>query len=362
MKKFLASAVIVMLATIFVNAQKPPKPTLTPSEPTAAQDLLIKEGTKLHDAKKYDEAIAKYEQVLKENPTCAIAMYELTYSLVEKGDIERAVTVAFEGMKYKSDTLPLFYMAIGNYWDDNGRSNDAIKLYKEGIDILKKDKQSDASMARLYFNLGISYYRQKKNEDAREAEKNAVKTDYGYASPHYILAELFSSTRYKIPALLAAGRMISLEQNTQRADRAATIFKGLMDPAQKNKEGELMIGLDLNAPKDEGDFMMYDFVLPTLMTMQKEKHGDESYEERFIASIKTVLAMLSEDKKIKSTFVGKYYVPFYAEMLEKGFVDVFAYRVLFGSGSKAAMNWLMKNQERATAFEEWSLTYRPPTR
>ncbi len=360
MKRYLILYFVVGLFCITVSAQKISKPTLTPTEPNEAQKNLIQQGIALHAAKKYDEAIKQYQQVLQENPDSTVALYELTLSYFNKPDHEKALETAFKGTKYKSKELALFYEIIANIWDDKGKPDDAVKLYLDGIKILKDGKDFDAQLSSLYYNLGITYTRQKKYTESREALKNAVRYDFGYASPNYFLAEVFTGTKYKVPALLAAARFISLELNTPRAKRSATIFLEILNSAKKDeKTGNINIFLDMNAPKDEGDFTIYDFLLGTLTTVKSEKDKNKSEDEIFAEAVDSLIAMLSEDKKLSKTFVGKTYIPFIAEMKKNGYSKIFAYLVLQQDGSQTAEKWLTDNSQKSSEFMNWAKTYKP---
>lgn len=94
---------------------------------------MIQQGIALRDEKKIDDAIAKYRQFLAENPDCVFALYEMALSYYTKTDHEKALETAFKGIRYKSKELPLFYEIIGNIGDDKGKSEDAVKLYLDGI-------------------------------------------------------------------------------------------------------------------------------------------------------------------------------------------------------------------------------------
>lgn len=54
------------------------------------------------EAGKYDAAIEKYKEVLQQDSTNATALYELSYSLLAKGDPQQCIRYASAGLKQKS--------------------------------------------------------------------------------------------------------------------------------------------------------------------------------------------------------------------------------------------------------------------
>lgn len=366
MKKLLLSASIMLAFCTFLYAQKAQKPTLTPKEPTPAQENLIKQGIVLHDAKKYDEAIALYQKVLDENPDCVFAMYEMALSYYSKKDFVKTIEISMQGMKYNGTELPLVYGMVANIWDDQGNPEKAIGLYKDGIKILEKVKDSDHHLSSLYYNLGVTYFRQKDGPKAKDALKKAVEYNYSYASPHYLLAETFSVMRYKVPALLAAARLMSTENFSQRTQRASLIFQDVLTGgARKGKEpNSITIFVDTDEPKDEGDFSGLSLILGLVSagTDTKEENKNLTDEEKFVEKVEMFISFLASDaKKTKSTFVGKNYIPFMLEMKQRGYVKPFAYLVLTSNGNTEAAKWVVSdNKEKVVEFMNWAKSYQPP--
>lgn len=357
-KNIYLTILLCFVLALTVSAQKIGKPTLTPTEATAAQKQIIREGIKLHDKGQYDEAIKKYEQVLKENPDNDEALYEMAFSYYNKKDYSKASELAYKLVQYKSQTGLLGYGMIANVLDDQGKSKEAIEIYRKAIKQLEDDAGYKSHVSKLYYNVGVTYTKQKQYAEAREALKKSVEYDFQYPSPNYLLAVIFDGTKYKVPALLAASRLISLETDTQRAKQSATIFTNILAGAKKDeKTGNINIFIDLNAPKDEGDFGMYDLLLGTLTTVKDEKDKNKSEVEIFAEAVDTMIAILSEDKKLPSTFVGKNYIPFMVEMNKKGFSKTFAYLVLQQNGNKDAEKWLANNEQQKVDFMDWAKDY-----
>lgn len=364
MKRVLVLCALVLLAAFSVSAQKIEKPTLTPKPLTDSQQAMIREGIALHDAKEYDKAIAKYQTVLKENPDATLAIYELALTQYTKGDKTDAVETALRGSKYRSPELALFYGTIANAIDDAGKPKDAIKLYNDALKILKNEPEMKHHIPSVHYNLGVTYTRQKMYDEAKDQLKRAVELNNAYPSPHYLLSEVFIGTKFKVPAMLAAARLISLEPNSQRSARTVEIFNYVMAPAKKNeKTGNLTINLDMSMDESEGKFAMYDILIPTLTVIDDEKDKASNVvkteEDKYADGLDSLIAMLSEDKQLRKTFVGKNYIPFMAEMKELGYSRAFANIILYRSGNQNALKWLQTNQLKLEQFLAWAKDYKP---
>ena len=128
-KTILATILLVFLSVSSVVAQKIDPPTLTPTPLTDSQKQLMKEGIALHDRGDYDGAIAKYEELLRENPENDTALYELGFSYRMKKEYRKSLDVAYKAAQYKSNILTLIYVLIGNDLDDLGEPKKAIEVF-----------------------------------------------------------------------------------------------------------------------------------------------------------------------------------------------------------------------------------------
>lgn len=361
MRHYLFLLLPILVFVLSTPAQKLSKPTLLAGVATPEQETQIKVGNALHDARKYDEAIAIYDKLLTANPDLALVIYEKSLTLYSKSDKVKAMETAYSGAKYKSEQLPLFYAMMASCLDDVGKPDAALKVYREAESILRSDVGTQRFLATIYYNMGVTYVRQKKYAEARSELKKAVENNQNYASPHFLLATVYNGTKYKIPAFLAAARFLSLEINSGRSQTAAAIITNILKPASKDeKTGNITINLDLTAPTDEGEFGMYDLFLGTLTTFKDDKDKNKTEDEMFVSAVGTVILVIGEDKKLMNTFVGKQYLPFVAELQKKGHAEVFGYAVLYLSGNQRAMKWLEAHDAKFGEFIAWAKAYQAP--
>jgi tetratricopeptide (TPR) repeat protein len=359
---FTVSAILLVLA-LSAAAQKIEKPKLVSQPPTAEQRDLIHQGNTLHDAKRYDEAIAKYQQVLKDNPDCTMAMFELANSLYQKKDRAQAESVARKGAQYRSSELPLFYVVIASTLDDAGKPDEAIEIYKSAAKVVKSDDQLRPYLAPVNYNLALTYNRQKQVAEMRPVLKEGIEADFSHANSHYLLAEIYIVNSYKMPALLAATRTLGLEQNTPHAKRAAAIFLEILKPAAKDgKTGNINIFVNMGAPKDEGDFGMFELFLGTITTVRGKDDEGKSEEQMFVDGVSSIFAITTEQKDLKKFFVGKYYVPYLESMKNSGHQETFAYLVLQQGGNAGGAKWVTDHPDKVTAYYHWAKEYRPALR
>lgn len=359
MKKYLGLFLLLAAFCISASAQKVPKPTLTASESTEAQSQIINEGIRLSSEKKYEEAIKKYEEVLKENPDNAAAIFEAASAYAAQGDKAKALELAMKGAQYKSKMLARFYLTIANLWDEQGNLTGATELYQDTIKLSEKDGAYAASLPSAYFGLGVALAKQKQFEKSRQMLKRSVELDFNLSGASYYLAEVYLGTKYKVPALLAASRLLSLETNTPRAKRAAVIILNILRSAKKDETtGSVNILLDLNAAKDEGDFGMYELFLG-ISGVKDEKDKNKTDQESFAESFDSLIGILEDDKNLKKVFVGKTYIPFLAETKKKGYSKTLAYLVLQQSGDKEAEKWFSENKEKLAEFASFAKAFQP---
>ena len=355
----LLPVIVALLCATAAARQTPPDPKLTPEPSTEKQSAAIREGVALHDRGDYDGAIRKYEEVLAENPSNTLALYEESYAYSAKKDYKKSLELAYRGAQYKSEQLAGFYVLIGNDLDLLGQSDKSIEVFRKGIKLFPKE-------GALHFNLAVAYLNAKRPDDAKKSLKESLVLNPQHPSSHFLLANVFFRTGYRTPALLAAARFLALEPDTQRSATALKIVRDVLGGGATPgaKPNEITINLDMNAKKDEGDFSSVDIVLGlTGAVGMTEKGKDKTEAQRLADQLDTLISLLDEkdSKKKESTFVFQYYVPYFIEMKQKGHVEAFVYNALQSSGLPGVREWLSANSGHVMQFLLWSKNYQWPS-
>jgi tetratricopeptide (TPR) repeat protein len=352
------SIALLLLLVSIASGQKLEPPKLDSTPLTPQQQQLMKEGVALHERGDYDGAISRYQEVLKENPNNAEAIYEMGYAYAMKKDYNKSLEYAYKAAQYRGDLLPLVYTLIGNDLDETGNSKKAIEVYKTGI------KQLPPSFM-LHFNLAVAYGRQGKLDEARAEVKKAVALNPRHASSHFLLSQLFFKGNYKTPALLASARFLTLEPNSRRAVAAMQVIQSAMQAGVSpgKNPNEINIFVDTNAKKDEGDFTMIDTVISLgKAASMTEKNKGKTEMQLLVERFNTLFAIMEESqaKADRSKFTWSYYIPYFIEIKKRGLVEPFVYIIYLTSNNPEVRQWLQQNETRVREFLAWSNSYQWP--
>ena len=334
-------------------------PTRTATASTAAETATIEAGIKLHDAGKFDEAIAKYEEVLKMSPANMTALYELAFSFAANKEYEKSLAAATRGTEYQSELLAMFYDLVGGAYDSMGEPEKAIDAYKKGIQIVPDP-------AMLYYNMAVTYLESLKNADeARRALEKAVSADPEEPDFHVMLGQVFQSNGYATPALLAFSMYLIQQPTGPRALTAYGFWRqilrgGIEMGAAPSPDGQMRTPPSPARPAktDEGDFRAFEAAIAAsqqTVIAEMDRGADEL--PPFLAHVNRLIAELVDAPIDRSTFVGTYYLPFFAELKAKNFVEPFIYWSMQRAPVPGVRDWLNAHQTEVREFVTWSRTY-----
>lgn len=350
--KTILSFILIYLFTIILNGcssgrvMKKVTQTVTQKEKD-----LIAEGLKYHDADMYDRAIEKYKEVLNINPLNLEALYEISLTYSKMDSCETSLKYSQIGLDYDSELFPLFAIGTGNCLDDLGKTKDAIKIYKEAIEI-----KPDVNL--LHFNLGLSYMRLNNLEDAEQCMEESIELDPEHASSHYYLSEIYKQKNFLIPAMYSICRFLILEPNSFRSFSSIEILNNILNSGlvYEGKVNKIYISDNIYTPLE--------MTIKLHKLHQKLKDEKEKNEIQRNFEILESVFIFSKDfikrfdrKKIDKNFTLKYYIPYFIELYDKKFTETFTYLIFSKSNYDGVEKWISKNQDKIKEFYEWSFNY-----
>ena len=338
-------SVVLALGSAAVAAQSG-APTRTPVPSTAAEEATVVAGIRLHDQGKFDEAIAKYEEVLRLNPANMAALYEMAYSFAASHEFEKSLAAATRGTEYESELLPLFYDLIGSAHDSLGEAQKAIEAYKKGIQFVPH-------AAMLYYNMGVTYLESLKNQDeARQAFKKAVSLDPKQPAFHLMLGQAFQTDGRTVPALLAFSTYLIQEPAGPHALSAYGFWRAILRGATPAAAA---------ASGDEGDFHEVEAAIArSQQTVIEEMDRGSAELPAFLAHMNRIVARLADQPADRGTLTGAYYLPFFAELKAKNFVETFVYWSMQRAPVDGVRDWLNGHADQVKEFVAWSQSYNWP--
>ena len=186
--KQICLSLFICMASSTINAQENNK--------LINSGIVIEEGSRLHDEKKYKEAIEEYKKVDRSDTNYVNALYELSYSYYADSQFLKSLECAEMGLKLFPNKYSMFCMQAANCLDDLNRPDEAITFYDNG---LKKNPNDYL----LHFNKGLLNYKLKKYDEAKLNLQNCLLINPYYSSAHYFLGSCYMNQGNLVAALLA---------------------------------------------------------------------------------------------------------------------------------------------------------------
>jgi tetratricopeptide (TPR) repeat protein len=313
---------------------------------SAADDPRIAEGVALHDAGRYDEAIAKYRAILADDPKNEMAAYELALSATAKGDDALCIATIEPLAKKKGRFQAPMLTVLGNCFDHAGQADRAIDAYRRGVKIAPDD-------ANLLYNYAVTLAARGRNEDARQALKKALAVRPLHPNSHYLLAVVFAAENFRSAALLSYLRFLSLEPGTERAAQAAQRVLVLLNLGVQQKEAnEITVNIDTKTRKEEGDFGGWEMMLGIVSAARfAPEEAPQTAFDQTRGQLASALRMLIETRQdLGRNYTAQHVVPFFAALEEKKLLDTYAGIALSTLELHGTQEWVKANEQAIRTY------------
>ena len=330
-------------------------PTRQAPPVTQAENPILREGIALFDQGKFDEALARFDQVLKANPDSVVAMYQMAMTLSRKNEPQKAIDLAAKGTQYSSPNLPQIYALIGNVLDVSKAPQQAIEVYKKGIAL------NTPNAGILYLNMGVTHLMSLRDvATAKTTFKQGMLVDPNYPGNHFQLASIYGAQGLKTAVLLAFSRFLVLEPGSTRSQNAWVAFRAMLDdrPTPVPPQGHPFYDyITSSSQTGEGDLTQLDAALATSKTAAAT--AGKSQIQVLVDQVDTLFGTYATMQP-GDTFLWKYYIPYAIDMKQKGYVEPFVYYLNQRANLPGVREWLTANPDRVNTFLLWSRTYRWP--
>src|SRR5258706_2743561 len=156
----------------------------------------IHDATVLVDQGKVEQAIAALKKLVADDPSDAMAAYELGLAYAAKGDNANCRATLEPLATTKSGNHALILGMLGNCLDHLGKSEKAIAAYRRGLEEAPDD-------SGLLFNLAVTLVQHGKADEGRELLKHDIEKNPMHASAHLVLGQVFEAQGFHVPATFA---------------------------------------------------------------------------------------------------------------------------------------------------------------
>ena len=304
-----------------------------------AVNILVTEGIKFYEQAKYDDAIAKFKDALKQDDKNPHANYELALTLVTTKATKEAVPYLEKVIKSKSNVTVSAYDLLGSIYDMEGKGKLAIEQFKKGIEF-------DSKYQRIHFNYAITLAKLGKTKEAIIEIENSLRLDPKHASSHRIYGALNAMNKgNKIIPLLAYCNFLMLEPNTPRSLAIYNAIKDLL----KQESGSNVLTLDSSS--DDKDLNAAN--MGVSMALISTSSLKDFFEQDLLAfRLKSIIALTGElsAKKSDKSFFWSFYADYFNKLNNSDLVNVLA-RVISLPAFKAENDaWLKSNNDKLTQY------------
>ena len=316
---------------------------------------LVQAGVILQDAGQVDSAIAKYHRALELDKNNLPALGEMAYSFLTAGKYEESIRYAKMAIKtHPGDPeLQTVYVSYGNALDGLGKTGKAIDIYNEGIGLFP-------TYFQLYYNRGVSQNTLHQTEEAIRSFQKSVSLNPDHPGSHNAIGHILFNNN-NIPALLAFCRYLVLEPAGRRAaDNLENIQKIMGAHVTKSPEDRITVTispdlLDTKKTDHQNNFSSAELMLALSSALDNDSSNiNKTAVEKFIRKFSALCSFLKETEKNGYGFYWDYYVPYFIEMNDQGFVETFAYIAFSSSKTPDLKEWMEAHKTEIDHFYKWS--------
>jgi tetratricopeptide (TPR) repeat protein len=185
------------------------------------------EGVALSKQGRHDEAIARFEEVLKEAPKCSECYTNIAAVYIEKKDLDRAEESYRRAIEVNPNS-PDAYNGLASLYNSQKKFNEAAEASAMAQKLSGGAGGGGGSASAMY-NQGVIAWNATRVADAKKAFEESIRLDPNFADAHYWLGMANLNEGNLPEAAKAFEAYLKLAPTGQYADQA----KGVLGHIQK---------------------------------------------------------------------------------------------------------------------------------
>ncbi len=302
---------------------------------------LIAEGIKLHDAKKYKEAIEQYRKVPRNDTNYSYALYEVAYSLYAEKELQTTINTIREGLALDDNSHELeFYILLGSAVDDLDQTEKAIQIYDSAL-----LKYPNSLLLRL--NKGITLMRLEKLDEAEDIFQQILLFNPFYSSAHYRLGQCALRRGQVLQAMMCDFTYLI---NYPDGPHSGTVVK-LLGNLSKNTD-DIKEAVNKRTKEQTGNFAMVEQIILSGIALDKGYKVLTDLDDPIIRQLQVMMEKLEYDSQDPDFFM-QFYVPYLKDVFNSKLFEPAVYRAFSDVNLESIQKYVKKNGKeitRATDF------------
>ncbi|RWY55862.1 tetratricopeptide repeat protein [Mucilaginibacter gilvus] len=321
---------------IFICAWGPCFNALAQSDNSVAG--LIKQGVELNNQKKYPEAAESYKAALALESDNVQANYQMAFTLFSAGKNAEALPFIEKATKGNNPKFTAAaYSLMGSIYQSVNQLPNAVNAYQNAI-------KADGSNQRIYYNLGIAYFKGKLYGEAEQTFAMAMELDSSDAGSTRMYALSAFHQNKRAEATFGFCRFLMLEPNTSRSAEAYGNLQNILQGGVLKPEPGYHASPVMSSA-DPGNKVL----IKALAGLANRKYATSA--DLLAGQLKGIFNAVGNIPVEKYAFWQSLATYFKAMTLTDN-VPPFA-RYISQSAKPESMKWLKDNPDKVKALENW---------
>ncbi|AMR31202.1 hypothetical protein A0256_07065 [Mucilaginibacter sp. PAMC 26640] len=302
---------------------------------------LVQQGIGLTSQKKYTDAIEKFRAALGVDSNHIQANYQLAFTLFSSGKNMEAIPYIKRTIRLSTNAkfTAAAYSLSGSIYSSSNQLLNAIEAYRKGI-------AADTTNQRIYYNLGIAYFRNKQYNEAGLTFAAAITKDANDAGSTRMYALAAFHQNKRLEAVYGFCRFLTLQPNSPQSSEAFNNLQNILQGGQLKPEPGYKPSSAALTEANRQKLLLKKALSPLA-------------SRRYSSSADLLAGQLSAVFSVNDTSIGQFLFSGYFNQLSQTENMPAFVRYISQPANAANAKWLMDNPEKAKALNNWVAANQP---